>query len=385
MKIVHIALTGPVSDGWNYQENLIPKYQALDGHDVTVIASKWIFSDKGSIALFDKTDYEFDGFKMIRLDMTRGKNIHSKFKKYSGLYEKLCEIEPEIIFIHNVSFLDINQVTKYAKKHKVTIYADNHNDFSNSGRNFLSKNILHKIIWRYGAQRIEKYVKLFYGVLPARVDFLVNVYGLPKEKVKLLVMGADDEFIEKISHNNSSADVRKAHNISDDDFLIMTGGKIDLFKTQTISLMEAVKSIENPKVKLIVFGSVVEELKEQVNSLADGQKIQYKPWLSAEESYAYFGACQLAVFPGRHSVYWEQVAGMGIPMICKYWDGTTHVDNGGNVKFLNDDSTLAIRDEILRLIENPAEYEKMLEVAKEKSNVFSYKSIAKRSIEMEDN
>lgn len=34
---------------------------------------------------------------------------------------------------------------------------------------------------------------------------------------------------------------------------------------------------------------------------------------------------------------------MGIPMICKYWDGTTRVDLGGNVKFLYQDSTEEIK------------------------------------------
>ena len=43
---------------------------------------------------------------------------------------------------------------------------------------------------------INPYVNKFYGVLPARVDFLINEYKLPKNKVELLVMGADDDCIE---------------------------------------------------------------------------------------------------------------------------------------------------------------------------------------------
>ena len=42
-------------------------------------------------------------------------------------------------------------------------------------------------------------------------------------------------------------------------------------------------------------------------------------------------------------MFWEQVAGMGIPMVCKYWEGTTHVDCGGNVKFLYRDSVEEIK------------------------------------------
>lgn len=54
-------------------------------------------------------------------------------------------------------------------------------------------------------KKIEPYVKKFYGVLPARVDFLIDVYNLPKEKCELLVMGADDDLVKK----NEKPEIRK--------------------------------------------------------------------------------------------------------------------------------------------------------------------------------
>ena len=71
---------------------------------------------------------------------------------------------------------------KGQKTHKnVIVFADNHADFLNSATNWISKNILHKIIWRYYAQMLVPYVKKFYGVLPARVDFLKEVYNIPSD------------------------------------------------------------------------------------------------------------------------------------------------------------------------------------------------------------
>ena len=52
------------------------------------------------------------------------------------------------------------------------------------------------------------------------------------------------------------------------------------------------------------------------------------------QSYNLFSAADLVVFPGRHSVYWEQVVAIGTPMVVKYWDGTTHIDIGGNCMYL---------------------------------------------------
>ena len=48
MKIVHISLYGPVTDGWNYQDNMIPKFQIQNGNEVTIIASKWVFNTEGT-------------------------------------------------------------------------------------------------------------------------------------------------------------------------------------------------------------------------------------------------------------------------------------------------------------------------------------------------
>lgn len=47
MKILHICVTGPYTDGFNYQENMLTKYQAKAGHDVYVIASEWEWGKNG--------------------------------------------------------------------------------------------------------------------------------------------------------------------------------------------------------------------------------------------------------------------------------------------------------------------------------------------------
>ncbi len=134
--------------------------------------------------------------------------------------------------------------------------------------------------------------------------------------------------------------------------------------------------------KLLVFGPVADELKERFNALVDGRKIQYVPYVEGKDTYSYFASADLLVFPGRHSVFWEQAAGQGIPMLCKEWAGTKHVDLGGNVRFLKHDSTEEIQGEIKRLLDNPEEYRFMKSVAeREGMKTFSYRNIARQSIE----
>ncbi len=381
MKIVHLCLCGPVTDGWTYQDNLLSKYHQKAGHEVTIIASQWIWDDDGKLDFFDKTDYYNDDFvKTIRLPIKKG-SVHSKFKRYIGLREALEREKPEILFIHGCQFLDMPIVVDYLKGHEtVTTYVDNHADFSNSATNALSRMILHGILWRRSAKIITPYVKKFYGVLPVRVDFLKNIYKVPSDKCELLVMGTEDEMVEAANDPKIKSDLRNEYGIAEDDFLIMTGGKIDAYKTQTLLLMDAVNQIDNPHVKLIVFGSVTDELKEKVTQRCY-ERVQYIGWVQSKDSYRYFASADLVVFPGRHSVFWEQVAGQGIPMLCKKWDGTDHVDLGGNVHFLFEDSIDEIRKNIEDLLKTPHKYEEMKSVALEKGkNYFSYAEIARRSI-----
>ena len=116
--------------------------------------------------------------------------------------------------------------------------------------------------------------------------------------------------------------------------------------------------------------------------MADGKKVQYIGWVDASQSYDLFAAADLVVFPGRHSVFWEQVTGQGIPMIVKDWPGTHHVDLGGNVLFLHEDSAKEIEEKIRQVAFDKEYYSKMKKVAEKKGmQVFSYREIAKRAIE----
>ncbi len=384
MKVVHLCLASFFPDGYSYQENMLPKFHKQQGHDVEVIASLVTFDEHGNPVLMNKPSNYINehGIPVTRLAYKSPTKIYSVLRRFAGFNEALEKSKPDVLFIHGCQFMDIDVVARYVKAHTdVRVFVDNHADFSNSATNPLSRYVLHGIIWKHCAAVIEPFAAKMYGVLPCRVDFLENVYGMPKEKCELLVMGADDDDVIAADTPEIRSEIRSKYNIADDDFLVITGGKIDQWKTQTLLLMQAVKNIDDPKVKLIVFGSVTEELMPKVKQLADGVKVQYIGWVQSKDSYKYFAVSDLAVFPGRHSVFWEQVAAQGIPMLCKKWDGTTHVDVGGNVKFLTQDSTEEIEMEIRNLTENSQAYSDMKEAAKKGKTVFLYSDISKRSIE----
>src|SRR5690625_2302741 len=186
VKVLHLCLGNFYIDNYSYQENMLTKYHKKLELDVEIIASLVSFDENGKTILLNNgsTYINENSIPVTRLEYK--KSLASKrLRRYSGTYNAIEKAKPNIIFIHGCQFMDIDQVVKYAERNpKVKIYVDNHADFSNSARNWLSKNILHKIIWRRCAHLIEPFTDKFYGVLPARVDFLRDMYKLPKDNIE---------------------------------------------------------------------------------------------------------------------------------------------------------------------------------------------------------
>lgn len=384
MRILHCCLACFYIDNQNYQENLLPKMHLRMGHDVMILASTESFASNGEYTYVEPRRYvNEDGIPVVRVPYVKSipKAIVHKLRKYKGVMEILNEYGPELIFIHDIQFLDIRVIRDYAKTHNTRIVADCHTDFANSGRNFLSKYILHGVIYKRCAQLIEPYTDTFFGVLPARVDFLKEVYKLPARKCKLLVMGVDDEVVDEINKNNTRDRIRRELGVVETDFLVVTGGKINQFRPETLNLMKAIATINDSKIKLVIFGLVSEELKDEFNELLRHSAISYIGWKESAETYNYLSAADLVVFPGLHSVMWEQAVGLGIPCIFRKINGFNHVDIGGNAILLEDVSAESLSKEIIRLVNETEEYEKMKKQAKEQGiKVFSYRTIAQECI-----
>lgn len=384
MKILHCCLAAFYIDNYSYQENVLPKMHKIQGHDVRILASTETFVNNSTLGYIEPaTYYNSDGILVTRVPYSKllPRVIMKKLRFYNGVSLNIEEFKPDVIFLHDCQFLSIKEVVRYVKKNKnVKVFVDGHTDFINSGTNWISKNILHKIIYRKCAKMIEPFTEKFYGVLPIRVDFYRDVYKIPQNKLELLVLGADHTQVEVSNRNEVRDAIIEQSKFMNDDFVIVTGGKIDERKNIHY-LMEAVSLINNPRIKLIVFGSFIDEMKDKIMSLASSDNINYVGWVSVEDSYKYLLSADLAIFPGTHSVLWEQAVGLGIPAVFKSWEGMHHVDVGGNCLFIEDVSVQSIIEKIEKIFNDQDFYNNMKDVAiKDGINKFSYFEIAKKAI-----
>ncbi|MHA8084011.1 glycosyltransferase family 4 protein [Aquirufa antheringensis] len=382
MKIVHLCLSSFFIDDYSYQENMLPKYHVKQGHDVTVIASLVSFDKFGKPCLLsgESSYITSDNFKVIRLDYKKPLyQINKYIRLYRNTYAKIKSESPDLIFIHDFSFFDILSVIFYiCNNRKVKVFVDCHTDFINSAQSWISKYIFHYFLWMCIGKILSNFVVKFYGVTPLRCDFLRDVYRIDKSKIELLVMGVDDDILKGKVVDEIRLKLTKRLNFKNDDFIIVTGGKIDDKKNIHL-VMQAVANLGLEKVKLVVFGVVAPEMRSVFERLLLNNNINFIGWLDTDEIIDLFISSDLIVFPGTHSVLWEQALGIGKPCIFKYWHGMDHVDMGGNCRFLYEDSVVELELLLSKLIYS-SEYFDMLNVANKVKESFYYSVISRRAI-----
>ena len=386
MKIVHLATLAPYNEGWGYQENLLPKYQVRLGHEVTLITSVFQNSKSGMQKEIGEEDYYSpDGFRVIRL--RKKKILGTKITEILSLYpvyDFLCKIRPDFIMIHGLGNITQLQVKKYVKKihPDCVVVADSHLDVDNLPM-IASACLRHRFlrfVWRRVTRVMNPLYAAVYGVTPMRARVARDVFGVQEEKLGVLPAGADDEKIEFEKREEISEEIRKKHGIEADDFLIVTGGKIDRKKNIHV-LMEAVTKLCSEKVKLIVFGDPDEEMRNRFESLAEHPCIRAIGWISSDETYRYFLAADLVVFPGLHSVMWEQACACGAPCVFHKLEGIDHVDVGGNCIFALDISAEGLLRVLEQVIKTDLNQQLKAVSRSPKTTVFLYSRLAKKAIE----
>lgn len=379
MKIVHIIIAAFYKEGWGYQENILPAKHFSLGIDTYIISynekfpkgAYYINNDNVKISLLPVKRSFFAKMPVVRIFIGRTK----------GLYQKLDEIYPDIVFLHGLQSIESLTIAKWCKYHPDSrLYVDQHGDYYNMPLHTLRRRIIAKYLWGNIAKILSKYTVRFWGVTPWRVDYLQNVYGVKPDKTGLLVMGGDESLIDWKHKNRIKDEIRIKYNIPSKAFLIISGGKIDEAKNIHL-LIDSVLNIDVSNVYLLIFGSMTPDMDKYCKPKF-GEKIKFLGWMDSKEVYPLFLASDLAVFPGTHSVLWEQAMACGIPGIFKDWNGGfSHIDCGGNALLLKDVNVDLLTYSINLLIENKDLYHSMKVVAETKGRKeFSYIEIAKRAI-----
>lgn len=385
MKLLYLKMTNGYCDTFTYQENVLPgKYVKL-GYDVYLFTSVRSTDENGN--RIDREPHTYTNESGVKITILPFSKHFGKLSRKYDIYDNLCgeieKIKPDVIFTHSLQFLSIVSVAKYVKKHPdVKWYVDNHGDYKIQPVDNIKRKIYHKVIMKLMIKYCLPYVKKFYGVSPSRSTYIHEVYGVPMSKIETIKQGGDEETADKFERTVEREKLCSSLNIPKDNLIIISGAGVMDEKKNVHNLLEAVYNMSS--VSLVLFGSFSKKGEELAEKWLESPNIHFVGRLHGEEMYRYFASADLAVFPGQHSVLWDQSIATGIPVVLRWWQGMDYFNINGNCRYLQHGTAQEIREILVDLIENDKEKLRDMQTSAlgEAKNQFSYIEIAKQTLEL---
>ena len=302
MKIAHIGLASYFTENMTYQDNQLTNQNVLDGHEVLMISNASKYEGGKVVETGYEDFYLQNGVRLVRLPYRKilSKSVSEKLRVVDGLYDLLEGFEPDVIMSHNLAYWSVLDVIRYKKDHpEVKLYADTHTSVYNSGRNWLSLNIQHRLLYRYLTHRALPYLEKYFYVGATEREFSKENYGVPAERMEYFPLGGNP--LEKDVYLENRAKRRTELAVADDEVLLLHSGKLDPLK-RTKELLQAFSAVPELKAKLAIIGSIPETEKETLLPLMESdERVVYLGWKQAPELLEYLCACDLYCQPGSVS------------------------------------------------------------------------------------
>lgn len=294
-------------DNAHYQENIIPKINKKNGHEVLIIASTDVFVKNNVLGTTNSSTYiNEDGIKVIRIPYLNflSNYVAMKIRAYKGIYKIIEDFAPDIILFHGAAAYALNDVGRYIKKNPLTkLFVDSHEDFNNSARGFVSKYILHLLFYKKILLNNLKYIDKILYITKETHNYLKELYDVPEEKLGFFPLGGI--IPEEELRNNTRNKIRKKLNVSENDFLCIHSGKFDKLK-RTEDILKGFSECKSKKNKLIIVGVINETFEATLKEFLKDDRIQFLGWKKADELQEYLMASDLYIQLGSQSATMQQ-------------------------------------------------------------------------------
>ena len=203
---------------------------------------------------------------------------------------------------------------RYKKNHpQVKLYADTHTAYYNSGTNWLSLNVLHRMFYRSLIQKALPYLEKYWYVGTGEKKFSQEVYGVPENLMEFYPLGGtlfpDEVYAEKRTRRRAEL------GLAPNELLLVHSGKLDALK-RTAELLRAFAAEPELKAKLAVIGSIPADMEDTLRPLLEGDdRVAYLGWKSSEDLMEYLCAADLYCQPGSVSATMQNAICCGCPVL----------------------------------------------------------------------
>ena len=354
MKILHLCLANFYIDAYNYQENILPRINREDGHEVLILASTETFENNLRLGYVEPSAYVTEyGVPIKRLPYVKiGTHFMSiKLRKYPHLYEEISAFAPDVILSHGLSYWSVLDVIHYKKDHpEVKLYADTHTAAYNSGTKWLSLHVLHRGLYRYLTQKALPYLEKYFYIGEGERQFSIQNYGVPESLMEFYPLGG--MLLPEEEYQAVCAKRRAELGLAEDELLLIHTGKLAALK-RTDELLRAFAAVPELNARLAVIGSIPEERKALLLPLMEADKrVIYLGWKSGEEIQEYLCACDLYCQPGSVSATMQNAICRNCPLLLYPHESYLKDYDWGNIYWVETEADMA--EAFRRLAEDPA-------------------------------
>jgi len=303
-----------------YQVNLLSRLQVAQGHQVTIVTSEldkipeWItaFFGKDDIEKKDQKFYERTGAKIIRVPIIgfySGRSIY-----YPKLFKVVDGLKPDVLFVHGEdTMMGMQFIWRYPKKNYPMVL-DCHMLEMASMNKF-------REYFRWFYRKFVTPIILKYNIPLIRVvdsDFVQKCLGIPLQKTVLLSFGTDTDYFKPNAANKKA--FRTKYNISEDDFVILYAGKLDIYKGGQFlanTLKKELKAANGRKIVFVIVGNASEEYGKKVEeTFAESEnKIIRLPTQPYYDLGVIYQSADLAVYPKQCSMSFFEAQSCGLPVL----------------------------------------------------------------------
>ncbi len=319
-----------------YKDNYFIKASVKNGFDTLVVATQFAYKD-GKRHEEPIGESNIDGYRLIRVpykNVLGSKYLTEKIRNSTELTDVLIDFEPDFVFYNCPQIYNITELNRL-KKHipNVKVVLDFSTKYINSAKNVFSKYFLHRGIYKNWLHRAMPFVDCITYVSPETLDFINREYRLGRSK--MVEVGLPAEVIPESIRQKNRIEIRREYGINDKEILFVHSGKIGKLK-RTIELLQCFARHQNSHFRMIIAGSLEDEIEHEVIELVKNDKrVNYLGFVTGEYLTKLLCACDMYLQPGTISQTSQTAICCGSPIMFMRCPTNEELFNGNG--FLLDD------------------------------------------------
>lgn len=329
MRVAHLCLSNWFVDGVGYQENELVRQHIADGHEVLVIASTETHSPEGQLAYTEPGAYTgVEGARVLRLPYAGflPAQLMRKLRFHKGVHDALGAFRPDSILFHGACGWELRTAARYAKENPgVMLYVDSHEDWVNSARSFVARELLHRRYYGPILRSVLDQVERVLCVSTDSIEFVADLYRVPRHKLEFFPLGGHP--VRDPAYGERRRRTRARLGITDGEVMLVQSGRFSGRKKLAESL-RAFTACNDARLRFVVAGVLQDDIRDEANQLiAADRRVQFIGWQTPSQLTDVLCAADVYLQPGTQSVTMQHslccrcaIAIADVPAHAPYYD-----------------------------------------------------------------